>query len=429
MKNQYREMNSNERVLAAINHKEPDAIPVDFGATPVTGVHVLAIERLRAYYGLEKQPVKVIEPYQMLGEIDEELMDVMGVDVIGLSPKNNMFGFDNGAPFKEFKTFWGQVVLVPQNFNTSINANGDLLIYPEGDTSGQASGKMPKSGYFFDAIIRQEPLDEEKLNPEDNLEEFSPVTEADLNYWKKEVDRVKNSDKMIIANFGGTAFGDIALVPGLNLKHPKGIRDVTEWYMSTLMRPDYIHAIFDRQSEIAIGNLEKIYGVIGNNVDGVFICGTDFGTQDSQFCGQDTLEDLYVPYYKKINNWIHEHTSWKTFKHSCGAVEPFINTFIDSGFDILNPVQIGAAGMDPQHLKDTYGDRITFWGGGVDTQKVLPFGSPEEVKKQVLKTCEIFSKGGGFVFNTVHNIQANVPLDNLVAMLETLREVRKSLVH
>jgi len=424
LKNYDRDMNSKERVLAAINHEEPDVIPVDFGATPVTGVHVLAIERLRAHYGLEKQPVKVIEPYQMLGEIDEELMDVMGVDVIGLSPKNNMFGFDNGALFKEFKTFWGQVVLVPQNFNTSIDANGDLLIYPEGDLFGQASGKMPKSGYFFDAIIRQEPLDEENMNPEDNLEEFSPVSETDLNYWRKEVDRVKGSGKMIIANFGGTAFGDIALVPGLNLKHPKGIRDVTEWYMSTLMRPDYIHAIFDKQSEIAIGNLEKIYGVIGNNVDGVFICGTDFGTQDSQFCGQDTLEELYVPYYKKINNWIHDHTSWKTFKHSCGAVEPFIDTFIDSGFDILNPVQIGAAGMAPRHLKDTYGDRITFWGGGVDTQKILPFGSPEDVKTQVRETCEVFSKGGGFVFNTVHNIQANVPLENLIAMLDTLNEIR-----
>lgn len=417
-------MTSKERVLTAINHREPDMIPVDFGATPVTGIHVLAVERLREYYGLEKRPVKVTEPYQMLGDVDEALREAMGVDVIGLSPKNNMFGFDNGAPYKEFKTCWGQVVLVPENFNTTIDANGDLLIYPEGDPSVPPSGKMPKSGYFFDAVIRQDPLEEDKLNPEDNLEEFSPVSQEDLDYWKREVDKVKNSGKMIIANFGGTAFGDIALVPGLNLKHPKGIRDVTEWYMSTLMRPDYIHAIFDKQSEIAIGNLEKIYKTIGDNVDGVFICGTDFGTQDSQFCGPDTLEDLYVPYYKKINNWIHEHTSWKTFKHSCGAVEPFINTFIDSGFDILNPVQIGAAGMDPQHLKDTYGDRITFWGGGVDTQKVLPFGTPEDVKRQVRETCRIFAEGGGFVFNTVHNVQANVPVENLTAMLEALKEVR-----
>ena len=417
-------MNSKERVLAAINHKEPDVIPVDFGATPVTGVHVQAIESLRTHYGLEKRPVKVIEPYQMLGEVDADLREALGVDVIGLSPKNNMFGFDNGAPFKEFKTFWGQVVLVPQNFNTTIDPNGDLLIYPEGDTSAPASGKMPKSGYFFDAIIRQDPLDEAQMDPEDNLEEFSPISEDDLDYWRKEVARVKDSGKMIIANFGGTAFGDIALVPGVNLKHPKGIRDVTEWYMSTLMRPDYIHNIFDKQSTIAIGNLEKIYSVIGNDIDGVFICGTDFGTQDSQFCGLDTLEDLYVPYYKIINNWIHQHTSWKTFKHSCGAVEPFINTFIDSGFDILNPVQIGAAGMDPKHLKDTYGDRITFWGGGVDTQNVLPFGSPEDVRKQVQQTCDIFSKGGGFVFNTVHNTQANIPVENLVAMLETLDGIR-----
>ena len=227
-------MNSKERVLASLNHQQPDRIAVDFGATPVTGIHALAIENLRKYFGLEQKPVRIIEPYQMLGEIDDELLELLGVDVIGLSPSDNMFGIANHGELKEFKTFWGQTVLIPKNFNTTIDENGDLLIYPEGDTSSSASGKMPKSSYFFDAVIRQKPIDEALLDPKDNLEEFDPISDEDLAYWKKTVDKVKDSEKAIIANMGGTAFGDIALVPGLNLKDPKGIRDVAEWYMSVI---------------------------------------------------------------------------------------------------------------------------------------------------------------------------------------------------
>lgn len=415
-------MNSKERVITSLNHQQPDRIAVDFGATPVTGIHVLAIENLRKHYGLEQKPIRVIEPYQMLGEIDAELMDILGVDVIGLSPSNNMFGIKNHGELKEFKTFWGQTVLLPKDFNTTLDDNGDLLIYPEGDTSVPPSGKMPKTSYFFDAVIRQEPIDEGTLNVEDNLEEFNPISNEDLLYWKNEIEKISGSDKAVIANMGGTAFGDIALVPGLNVKNPKGIRDISEWYMSVIMRPDYIHGIFEKQSDIALENLKKFYATVGNNIDAIFICGTDFGTQDSQFCGVDTLEEMYLPYYKKLNDWIHTNTNWKTFKHSCGAIEPFINSFIDAGFDILNPVQINAKGMDPQHLKDTYGKKITFWGGGVDTQKVLSFGSPDDVRKQVHSECEILSKDGGFVFNTVHNIQANVPIENLVAMLDTIEK-------
>lgn len=414
-------MNSKERVLASLNHQQPDRIAVDFGGTPVTGIHVLAVENIRKHYGLEQKPIRVTEPYQMLGEIDNELMEILGIDVIGLSPSDNMFGIKNNGELKEFKTFWGQTVLLPKGFNTTIDANGDLLIYPKGDTSVPPSGKMPKTSYFFDAVTRQQPIDESKLDPKDNLEEFDPISDEDLAYWKQEVNKVKNSKKAIIANMGGTAFGDIALVPGLNLLNPKGIRDVAEWYMSVIMRPDYIHEVFEKQSDIAIGNLQKFYNTVGNNIDAIFMCGTDFGTQDSQFCGIDTLEEMYLPYYKKLNDWIHENTNWKTFKHSCGAIEPFLNAFIDAGFDVINPVQINAKGMEPQHLKDAYGDRITFWGGGVDTQKTLSFGSPEDVKKQVQKQCEILSVNGGFVFNTVHNTQANVPIENIVAMIDTVQ--------
>jgi hypothetical protein len=418
-------MNSRERVKASINHQTPDRIPLDIGSTGVTGIHVLAVEKLRDYYGLEKRPVRVIEPYQMLGEVEPDLRETLGIDVIGLSPQKNMFGIPNNGNLKELKTFWGQVVLVPSVFNTTYDKDGNLLIHPEGDIEVPPSGKMPKASYFFDAIIRQDPVDEEKLNPDDNLEEFGEISDEDLEYWKNEIDRIRGTDKAVIANFGGTAIGDIALVPAMNLKHPKGIRDIAEWYMSIIMRPDYIHEIFSSQTDIAIKNLEKLSKVVKNDIDAVFICGTDFGTQDSQFCGVDTLEVMYLPYYKKMNDWIHTNTHWKTFKHSCGAVEPFIDKFIEAGFDILNPVQINAKGMDPAHLKKTFGDRITFWGGGVDTQKMLSFGSPAEVKQQVTENMKIFGQNGGFVFNTVHNIQANVPLENMIAMFDAIHEFNK----
>lgn len=412
-------MNSKERIISTLNHRQTDRVAIDFGSTATSGIHVLVVEKLREYYGLDRHPVKVIEPYQMLGEIEPDLEEVLGVDIIGAWAKNTIFGFAN-ENWKGFKTFWGQEVLVPGNFNTRTDINGDLLMYPQGDISASASARMPKSGYFFDAIIRQQPINDAELNPEDNLEEFVYITDDELKYWEILIESSLGKGKGIICNFGGTSLGDIALVPGLDMKNPKGIRDVAEWYMSIIMRADYIHAVFAKQTDIALSNLKKIFKVVRNRIDAVEICGNDFGTQNSLFCSPETFEELYAPYFRKINDWVHENTTWKTFKHSCGAIVPLLNNFIDAGFDIMNPVQINAEGMDPKFLKENFGDRLVFWGGGVDTQKTLAFGSPSDVEKQVLSMCEIFSKDGGFVFNTVHNIQANVPIENITAMIRAL---------
>ncbi len=412
---------SRQRVKDVLAHKQTSKLAVDFGASPVTGIHVRIIEKLRRYFGLPEIPVKVIEPYQMLGEMDPELSQLLEVDVLGLSPRENMFGFEN-REWKEFRTPWGQVILVPGKFVTSEDEKGDILIYPKGDISTQPSGRMPVSGFFFDTIIRQEPLDETNLNVEDNLEEFGEFNEADIEYWNRGAEMAARTDQAVLANLGGTSLGDIALVPAPFLTQPKGIRDITEWYTSTLLRKDFLHQIFHKQTDIALRNLETALGIFGNSIDVIFICGTDFGTQDSQFCSPVDFNELYAPYYKKMNDWIHRHTTWKTFKHTCGSIIPLLPSLIEAGFDIINPVQINARDMDTAMLKREYGDQVTFWGGGVDTQKVLPFGTPEEVKRQVLDQCEILSRGGGFVFNTVHNIQANVPLENLIAMLDAIRQ-------
>nr|BAL54275.1 methyltransferase CmuC [uncultured Planctomycetota bacterium] len=419
-------LTSRQRVQMALSHQEPDYVPLDLGGSAVTGMHVSSVYLLRQALGLDPPgtPVKVVEPYQMLGEIDERLQAALGVDVVPLGRRKNMFGFEN-KDWKPWQLWDGTPVLVPGDFNTEPEPNGDLLMYPEGDKSAPPSGRMPKNGFYFDTIIRQEPIDEEKLNPEDNLEEFTPIDDDELQWLATEADRLyRETDKAILANFGGTAFGDIALVPAPFLKHPKGIRDVAEWYMSTVTRFDYVWKVFERQCEIGIANLKKIYEAVGDRVTAVFITGTDFGQQHGPFISPQTYRRLFKPFHQRVNAWVHENTPWKTFIHSCGSVVAFLDDFIEAGFDILNPVQCSAAGMDPRMLKEKYGDRLVFWGGGVDTQKTLPFGTPDDVRREVRERIEIFGRGGGFVFNTVHNVQARVPVENLLALYETVNQCR-----
>jgi len=416
-------MTGKERVQTILSHREADRIALDFGATPVTGIHVKKIAEFRRHYGLEDRPVKVSEPFQMLGEVDDELAEIWNVDIVGVGGRTDMFGHRQ-EDFVEAQMPWGQTVLLPKAFRMK-EENGNIFVFPQGDTGCSPTAVMPAGGYFFDAIERATPTEmDAKLNIEDNLEEFALMTDADIPYWKEALTKAHATGKAVIANIGGTGIGDIALVPGLHLKNPKGIRAIADWYMSTVVRTDFLLELFDRQSDIAIQNLEKINTIAGDCIDVLYICGTDFGTQDSQFCSAGDLLALYGPAYRKINGWVHRNTGWKTFKHSCGAIVPLMETFIDCGFDIINPVQINAAGMDPHFLKKTFGDKICFWGGGVDTQRVLQTGTPKEVKNQVRQLCEIFGAGGGFVFNTVHNLQANVPLENAIALMDTVCEIR-----
>jgi Uroporphyrinogen decarboxylase (URO-D) len=409
-----------ENLAKALRHEQPDRIPIDLGSTGVTGIHVSCVAALRDYFGLPKRPVKVHEPYQMLGWIDEDLAAALAIDTAGVFPRDNMFGFpnENWKPW----SFRGSDVLVGENFRVREEANGDILIFPKGDTSAAPSGRMPLGSAFFDTIVRQSPIDEARLDAADNLEEFGPISDADLDHLARGVEWANATGRGVVATFGGTAFGDIALVPGPFMTDPKGIRDVSEWYMSTRSRRPYIHQIFERQCEIGIANLACIHQRVGNAVQAVFVCGTDFGTQTSSFCSDATFRELWLPYYQRVNGWIHANTAWRSFKHSCGSVVRFLDSFLDAGFDILNPVQCSATGMDPRMLKSKYGERLVFWGGGVDTQRALPFGTPEEVRAEVLQRCEIFAPGGGFVFNTVHNIQAGTPVENIVAMLNAVHE-------
>lgn len=414
-------MTSRERIRTVLAHREADRLPMDFGSTAVTGLHVSCVAALRKHYGLPEHPVAVIEPYQLLGEVERDLRDALGIDTMTVLPPKNLFGFSNDR-WREWRAPWGQDLLVPGDFVTQPAPDGGLHIFPGGDTSVPASGHLPATGYFFDTIIRQEPIDEDNLKVEDNLEEFGAFNDGDVAHFREAAKAAAASGKAVVATIGGTAFGDIALVPAPFLKRPRGIRDIEEWYVSISERPDFVRSIFEKQCEIALANLAKVAAATGDNIDVVFLCGTDFGTQISQFCSVKTFREVYQPYYRAVNDWIHQHTNWKTMKHTCGAVRPLIPELIAAGFDILNPVQCSAIGMEPEGLKKDFGDQVTFWGGGVDTQKTLPFGTPAQVREEVLSRCEIFSPGGGFVFNSIHNLQALTPTANLVAMFEAVRE-------
>jgi uroporphyrinogen-III decarboxylase len=192
--------------------------------------------------------------------------------------------------------------------------------------------------------------------------------------------------------------------------------------MSTITRRDHLIKIFERQCEIGLANLQKIADAVGNRVTAVITSYTDYGAQDGPFISPETYRQLYKPFNKMVNDWVHRHTTWKTFTHCCGSVRALLPDFVEAGFDILNPVQTSAAQMDPAELKKTFGDVLSFWGGGIDTQRTLPFGTPEQVRAEVGQRIKIIGVGGGFVFNPVHNVQARAPIANVLAMYEAVQE-------
>ncbi|MBN2593183.1 MAG: hypothetical protein JXA81_06730 [Sedimentisphaerales bacterium] len=411
-----------ERVLKALAYEQVDRIPLDLGGTVTSGAQVSVIANLRQSLGLDMpgEPVKVVEPYQMLGEVAMDLLNALEIDVVGIPGPKNHFGFSN-SNFKPWRTFDGTSVLVPGDFNTEPEPDGSILQYPQGDKSQPPSARMPMGGFYFDAIVRQHPIDEAKLNPADNLEEFKLLTDDDLRFYEEKADELfRHTDLAIAMGLPNAGLGDIAHVPAPGLKDPKGIRDIEEWYISTVTRKDYIKEVFAGQVEIALKNFEMLYQAVGDKVHVAFVDGTDLAAQNTLFCSLDGYRDLYLPFSKKLNDWIHANTKWKTMKHCCGGCEPLIEGFIEAGFDILNPVQTSAMGMDPEHLVEKYGGRIVFWGGGVDTQKTLPFGTPYDVRQEVTERLRVFGAKNGYVFNPVHNIQCNTPTENMLAMFEAL---------
>ncbi|TWT82478.1 methylcobalamin:coenzyme M methyltransferase [Planctomycetes bacterium CA13] len=415
-------MTPRERLRATLNHQQPDRVCLDLGATWVTGIAASAYARLRAALNLPERPPKVHEPYQLLGFVEEDVRQALGVDVVGLWGRSTIFGFKNDG-WKPWTLQDGTAVQVSKQFEYSEETNGDILVYPKGDRNAKPSGRLPKGGYFFDAIVRQQPIDEHNLDPNDWADSFGEFDDEDLAHFEREANHVhQQTDYGLVMNFGQGGLGDVAFVPGENLIEPKGLRDPNLWYEYLLLEPDYIRGIYELQTQAAIRNMELLHQAVGEKLDVIIISGTDFGGQEGMLISPKTFRSLWKPLFKQMNDWVHEHTTWKTFFHTDGSIVPILDDFIEIGVDIINPVQCSAAGMEAQAFKDTYGDRLVVWGGGVDTQNTLPFGSPEEVYDEVSERIRIFNSGGGFVFNNIHNIQAPTSSENLLAMYRAVKD-------
>lgn len=358
----------------------------------------------------------------MLGEVEEDLRQAIGVDVIGLWGDYNMFGVKN-ENYIEYKMYDGTPVLLPKGLNLKKDKNNNTLAFPMGDTSVHPSAKMPESGSFFDNIDRSPPFDEDNLTPlEDFKDDFSIMSDDYARSWEERAKKLfEETDYAIIGNLGGAGLGDAAVIPGPSLKAPQGIRKIDDWLMAHILYPEYTEAVFEMQTTAMLKNLEIYKQAVSDKIQIVWISGTDFGTQNACFVAPDIFRRLYKPFYTRINNWVHKNTSWKTFYHSCGAIYDIIEDITEMGVDIINPVQLSANGMDVHKLKENYGEKLVFWGGGVDTQKTLPMGTDDEVIKQVEERLSILSSGGGYVFNTIHNIVANVPPSNIKTMFDAVK--------
>ncbi len=420
-------MTSRERVIAAIHHQPTDRCPIDLGGCGQTGMNASTMYRLRAALGLEEKPITVEEPFQMLGRVDEDLRVAVQSDVVGLFNEGNMMGYKN-ENWKPFTMDDGTPTLMGGAFQYDLMANGDKMVRACCEPDAPYTTCMPHNGSFFDNVDHSAPFtwaDMGKLDAKKDFGgDFQVCTDEDARYWEVESKKIyEGTDYATMGVLGGAGLGDVAMVPGLCIKEPTGVRKMIDWLTAHAMCPNYIDEIFGIQTEVMMKNLEIYKQAVGDRIQVIWISGTDFATQNSTFTSLDCFRNVYKPHYTKINEWVHKNTAWKTFYHTCGCVNELLDDLADMGVDCLNPVQFSAMepkGMTPARLKAEYGDKFTFWGGGVDTQQVLPFGTPEEVRAQVAERVEILNKDGGFVFNPIHNVVAGVPVENLMAMYETV---------
>lgn len=427
-------MTSRERLIKTINHQDPGKVVVDLGSASTTGIHALALSNLRKSLGLPEKLEKVYEPFQLLGEVDDDIREAVGVDVVGVGTNSTIYGYDNDG-WKSWTLPQGLEVQVGNGFEVTKDENGDTLMYPQSDRCAAPSARLTKEGYFFSNIERhydETPFDEDTADAaqarKDFKGEFSVWNDKQLRAMEKQIDYYYNeTDYGIFGSAALTFLADMAYTEGPAVKRPTGLRSPAEWLVGHYTVPEYIRESYEMQIEVAMENVKLLKQIAGDKIQAVFVSGTDLGTQRAQYISNDMYREFFMPYHKKVNDWIHENTNWKTWFHSCGSIVKLLPELYEAGVDILNPVQCSAEGMDPEFLKKEWGDKFVFWGGGIDTQQVLPFGTPEEVYDQVMNRLKIFAPGGGYVFNTIHNIQGPTSPENLNAMFRAIRDYNESI--
>jgi len=386
-------------VLCAINHQQPDRVPIDVGGTRQSGIAASTYHQLKEALGISST-TRVYDLYQMLADVERPVMERFGADVVGLNRPAVAFNIRN-ENWKPWQMFDGTPVEVPGGFEPVVEDNGDLLLMDDGDPVA----RMPKDGFYFDRV------DKYPGAAHVDLDGYEPprLTDAEVEHYRAHAEALyQNTDFAIVAPMG----------PPYELFYGLGTGDFENWMITLASEPDYVSALYEKLVDAWLDNLRRFVDAVGDRVQ-ILQVNDDFGTQHSLFLSVEMYRNQIMPYYKRGLDWVHENTDMRVLLHSDGAIFPLISSLIETGFDILNPVQTSANGMDAQRLKDEFGDRLSFWGGSLDCQKTLPYGTSEEVVREVQEHLRVFAPGGGYVFASVHNIQANVPPENVIAMYDT----------
>jgi len=399
-------MTSRERVRKALNHEEPDRIPLDLGSTLVTGISVFAYTELTRELGLKLGLPRVSDLFQMLGEVEEPVLQALGCDVVGLPRFQNSYG-TTSASWRQWSPRDGLQMLVPSDFHPRRTERGDWLVFLDDPDAPRAM--MPRDGFYFDSVVRASQLAEAP-----SLVPIETRKKHFFRYSDEELDHLAAVSRQLYDETDYAVIGSAAVAVGLGM-----VGGFEEWFYLIAAEPQYLYDHYAAEAENAIENLKLFYQAVGDTLEAVAISLTDYGSQRSEFFRPDAFERIFVPHYKTINDWVHQNTRMKTFYHCCGSIYGLLPGMVEMGVDILNPVQCSAANMEPRRLRREYGDKLVFWGGGVDTQHTFPFGSEDEVREEVAERVRIFAPGGGFVFNPIHNIQANIPPRNIIAAYET----------
>jgi len=413
-------MTSRERVKMAVNHKEADRVPIDLGAMRSTGIATIAYNKLRQELGITKGLARMYDFVQQLAYPEKEIMDMFHIDAI-----------DAGQVFLKSDDNWREWTLndnskclIPKYLNIEIDKNSTVLLKNKNNI---VLGKKPKTSLYVDQaywVYKDLPAIPDNFNEEDIAKHMwaipCPPWHLDIfddEQYKLFVNNIKELYE--------TTDYSIMLAVGCNLiETGTFLRGMENFLCDIYLDKKGTKKLLDFLVERNIRLLERVLKGVGEYVD-ILQFGDDLGTQNGAFMSPEVFKDIFKPRYKKMWDFVHNNSNCKVFLHSCGSVYELIPDLIDAGLDILNPVQTTTKNMEPEKLKREFGKYITFWGGGCNTQYILSTASPKEVKEDVKRRIDIFAKNGGFIFNQIHNILANVPPENVIAMLEAAYEYGK----
>ena len=405
-------MTSRERVRRAINFERPDRVPIDLGAMRASGISAVVYEQLKQRMGLDT-PTKLMDSMQILAEVELEVVDRLHVDVLPIEGTGAAWAASRASDGVERELFCGRKVQFPTGTDIGVEPDGSWVLK---NAAGEPYARMPKDGYYFDFIrtTMAGKIDPDAFQPNDTVgDEVLRAVERRARFL------YENTDKALLG--WGASISLLGLSWLLSDNITQGSLD--EWLVMLMTEKETANEMMGRYVDAAIKLAELYHQALGDTCMIWGVASDDAGTQRNVVLRPDVFEEIIKPHYRRFCDWVHSNTHWKTFLHSCGSVHEYIPQWIDAGIDILNPVQISAAKMEPRRLMDDFGGEIVFWGGGCDTQRVLPCAAPDEVKEHVRENIATFGSGsGGYVFCQVHNVQPDVPVENVEAMLAAAYE-------